>query len=239
MIRKLTIHAAAVALLAVAAAVPAAADLTVVSTVTAGKNRTMNATQYISAEKVRSSDGELDTIIDLATGKMIHVDHKKKAYYETSLEEMRAHFAELEKMMNDNPIMAQMMGKVTDVEVEKGSGTRTIAGYECEQYLLSMGEKLRFEIWATRDLETPIQYLDARKMAYAAMGPMASRFDKMYEEMKEIGGFPLSTKVDMRMMGRGVESLSEATEVGKEPIPAGTFDPPAGYKKKKSPFKEK
>ncbi len=226
-------------LLAALAALPAAAeDLTIVSTVTGGKGGPMTATQYLSKDKLRTSDGRLDTIFDVASGRMIHIDHKKKTYWETSLEEMRAQFAEIEKMLEENPMMATMLGGATNVEVEKGTGSREVAGYECQQYLMTMGRKFRFEIWAAPGLEAPTQYYDAKKMVYATMGPMASRFDKLYEEMKEIDGFPLYTKADTSLMGLKINSVSEATEVRKGTIPAGTFDPPAGYKKKKSPYKK-
>ncbi len=227
-------------LLATLVGLPAAAeDLTVVSTVTGGKGGPMTATQYMTADKVRTSDGRLDTIFDVASGRMIHVDHKKKTYWETSLEEMRAQFAEVEKMLDENPMMANMLGGATTVEVNKGSGSREIAGYACEQYLMTMGQKFKFEIWAAPGLKTPAQYYDARKMVYATMGPMASRFDKMFEEMKKIEGFPLYTKIDTGVMGMKIQSVSEATEVRKGPIPDGTFEPPAGYKKKKSPHEKK
>ena len=66
-----------------------------------------------------------------------------------------------------------------------------------------------------------------------------SRFEKLYEEMKKIDGFPLRTELDSKIMGMKLESVSEATEVRKGPIPPGTFDPPAGYKKKDSPYEKK
>ncbi len=227
-------------LLAALTALPAAADdLTIVSTVTGGKGGPMTATQYIAADKVRTSDGRLDTIFDVASGRMIHVDHKKKTYWETSLEEMREQYAELEKMLDENPMMASMFGGAATVDVEKGSGSREIAGYACEQYLMTMGQKFQFEIWAAPDLKAPTQYYDAKKMVYATMGPMASRFDQLYEEMKEIDGYPLYTKTDVGIMGMNIQSVSEATEVRKGPIPADVFEPPAGYKKKKSPYEKK
>ena len=228
------------ALLAGLAALPAAAeDLTIVSSVTAGKGAPLTATQYISTDKMRTSDGRMDTIFDVASGRMIHIDHKKKTYWETSLAEMREQFAEVEKMLDENPMMATMLGAATTVEVQKGSGTREVAGYTCEQYLMSFGQKFKFEIWATPGLQAPDEYYDAKKMVYASIGPTANRFDKLYEEMKKIDGFPLYTKVDTSIMGMNIKSVSEATEVRKRPIPAGTFEPPAGYKKKKSPYGKK
>ncbi len=226
--------------LALGAAPIAAEDLTIVSSVTTGKGAPTTATQYVAADKMRTSDGRMDTIFDVTSGRMVHVDHKKKTYWETTLQELRAQFEELEKALGEgNPVMAMIGGGATEVEVSKGSGSRTIAGYTCDQYLLTIGKKLRFEIWAARGLEVPPAYYDASKLAYAAMGPMGARFDKLYEEMKKIAGLPLASKLDSKFMGFKIRTSSEATEVRKGPIPAGTFDPPAGYKKTKSPYKKK
>ncbi len=224
-----------VCLLILALTVPAIADdLTVVSKVTDGKGGSTTSTQYITTDKVRTSDGRFDTIMDLTSGRMIHIDHKKKKYEETSLEALRQHFVELEQMLEGNPMMSAMLGSETEVEVTKGSDSRQVAGYACDHYLMRIGQKFQFELWAARDLKAPLQYHDAKKMTYAMMGPMASRFDKLYEAMKEIEGFPLMTKIDTKVIGLKVQSESEATEVRKGAIPAGTFEPPKGYKKKKS-----
>ncbi len=223
----------------ITSAVPAA-DLTIVSKVTAGKGEPMTTTQYLSSDKVRTSDGKFDTIMDAGTGRMIHIDHKKKTYYETSLAEMRAQFAELEKTFQDAPMLGKMLRRgAVEAQLEKGSGSRTIAGYPCSQYFLTVGKKTRMEMWATTNLKTPIEYYDARKMAYSAIGPAASRFDKLFEAMKKINGFPLYTALDSKMMGMNIKSVSEATEVRKGPIPAAVFEPPTGYKKKKSPYENK
>lgn len=229
--------AAIVIALLVAAGLPAAAeDLTIVSRFTAGKGEATTSTQYISAGKIRTGDERYDTIIDIESGRMIHIDHKKKVYYETTLEEMRQHFAELERMLQDNPMLAKMFGGATAVEVKKESGSRTIAGYSCDPYLMTMGDKLQFEIWAAKGLKAPYSYYDAKKMAFATMGPAATRFERMWEEMKKIDGFPLATKMESRMMGINMVTDTEATEVRQGPIPEGTFEPPAGFKQKKSPY---
>ncbi len=238
-----------------------AEDLTVVSSVTTGRGAPMTATQYLANNKMRTSDGRTDTILDVASGRMVQIDHKKKTYWESSLAEMRQHLAGLPMMAgmlggmhslhscgvdHPHPGGFQQRGVVTSpalalatVEVTKDSGSREVAGYTCDQYHLTLGRRFQFELWAARDLKAPTQYYDAKKMIYATMGPMASRFDKMYEEMKKIDGFPLYTKIETRMLGMKTQSVSEATEVRKGPIPADVFEPPAGYKKKKSPYEKR
>lgn len=225
-----------VGLLAAAASVAHAEDLTIVSTVRA-QGKTMTSTQYMSAGKVRTSDGNTDTILDYATGRIVHVDHKKKRYAETSLEELRAQMRELEQMLEGNPIMERMFGAASDVDVEKHEETREIAGYTCHRYTLTMGGKMRFELWAAPDLEVPISYHDARKMAYAAMGPIGARFDKMFDEMKKIQGLPLATISEISIMGMDLDTEQTATEVKRGPIDASVFEVPAGYKQQKSAYK--
>ncbi len=213
-----------------------AEDLTVISKIVPPRGQPTTSTQYFSASKIRTSDGNVDTIVDIASGRMISIEHKKKRYYETSFEEVHEHFAQLEAMLESNPMMEQMFGKATEVQVQKTAEKRTIAGYECRKFLVTMGAKMTFEVWATSQIEVPLEYYDAQKMLYATMGPMASRFEKMYDELKKIGGFTLATTIDSKLMGMQIHSESEAVEVRKGALPADAFEVPKGYKKKKSPY---
>jgi hypothetical protein len=219
------------------AAAATAEDLTIVSRVEAGKGKVSTSTQYLTRDKVRTSDGESDTILDLASGRLVIINHKKSEYYETSLQDMAAAMQKLQQDMAKGP-MAAMFGQVENVKVEKGTGARKIAGYDTEAWVMSMGEGLRFDVWSAPALEVPTQYYEARKSLYAAMGPMGPKFQKMVEEMRKVKGFPLATRISAKMMMVKMETLTEATEVKKGPIPASAFEVPAGYKKKDSPFKK-
>jgi hypothetical protein len=224
--------------LAAAIAPPLAAeDLTVVSKVSMG-GRSGTSTQYMTSTKSRTTDGQNDTIIEYSTGRMVFIDNDKKQYWETTVAEMAAYMDRLEKDMKGDPMFDSMFGGAEDVEVEKGKGSRKIAGYECDDYTMSMGRSFVFELCAAKGLQPPPQYYDGRKVSYAAMGPMGKRFAKMFEEMKEIKGFPLSLAMNMDLGMMKQQTLSEAIEVKKGAIPDSTFDIPAGYKKKPSPFKK-
>ena len=229
------------AVLAAALALPALAaaeDLTIVSKVGNPKSGASGTqTQYISSQRIRTADTDTDTILDLASGKLTLVNNKKKEYSETSLDELRAFMGQLDAAMANNPLMERMMGKTAAVSVTKGAGAKKIAGYDTQQYVLTMGENMRFEIWAAPGLETPAQYFDARKALYATMGPIGKRFDAMFEEMKKIKGFPLATTMDYKMMMVQQQTLTEATEVRRGTIDAAVFAVPAGFKKVDSPFK--
>jgi hypothetical protein len=221
------------------ATLPALAeDLTIVSTVRLGKDRTATATQYLSGDKTRTSNGDTDTIMNYATGAMTMIDNRKKEYYETTAAEMAAMFDQF-RQVGANPLGGLLGGKISDVSVQKVEGTKKVAGYDCEHYILSMGDDMKFDIWAAPDLKAPQQYYDASKAPYAAMGPMGARFEKMFEEMKRVKGFPLSTGINAKIMMLKIDTLSEATDVKTGSIPASAFDIPAGYRKKDSPFNKK
>ena len=101
---------------------------------------------------------------------------------------------------------------------------------------MRMGRALVFELCAAKGLEAPAKYFEGRKASFAAMGPLGKWYAKMFDEMKKIKGYPLSVAIDLDMGTMKQHTVSEATEVRKGPIPASTFEIPAGYKKKPSPF---
>lgn len=224
--------------IALASSLPLAAeDLTIVYKVSMG-DRNTTSTQYVTPTKTRTSDGESDTILDFPTGGMTVVDHKKKEYWQTTIQEMAAYMDRVTKDLEGNPMLEKMFGGPDDVSVEKGKGSRKVAGYDCHDYTMSMGRSFVFELCAAPALQPPPQYYEGRKLSYAAMGPVGKRFAKMFEEMKEVKGFPLSLAMDVDMGVMKQETLSEAIEVKTGAIPASTFDLPAGYKKKPSPFRK-
>ena len=232
-----------IAALAWAAALPALAgaqDITVVSKATVNQGAPVTSTQYIAADRMRTSDGEHDTIVEVASGRFTVINHKKKEYYEFTRDEMLASMQKFEQQMSGpmGAMMEKMMGgKAGEVTVQKGA-SRKVAGYDCASYTFSLGENMRYEMCATQALQLPVQYYDALKGPYAMMGPMGRRFDKVFEEMKKVKGFPVAMSSTVNMMGLKMQLDSEATEVRKGPIPASAFQVPAGYTKKEAPFRK-
>jgi hypothetical protein len=234
--RKL--HAALV-VAALAAGLPrlaAAEDLTIVSTVTTPRGTTRTQTQYLSTSRMRLSGEERDTIVDLVSGRITILDNRRKEYSETTLDELRAFLDQIDSAMAGRPIFDRAIGATASVSVEKGPGGRKVAGYDTEPYILTMGDSMRMEVWTTTALEPPARYFDARKVLYASMGPMGRRFDRLFDEMKKIKGFPLATALDYRMRVARRQVSTEATEVRKGPIPEAVFTAPSDYKKTESPF---
>ena len=234
-----------IAVLACAAALPALAgadELTVVSKVTVNQGPPTTSTQYIGTEKIRSSDGEHDTIVDVAAGRFTVINHKKKEYTEFTREDMAAAMQKFEQQMSGpmGAMLEKMMGgKVGEVTVVKGV-SRRVAGYDCTNYAFTLGENMKYEMCSTQALQLPDQlyYYDALKGPYSMMGPMGKRFEKLFDAMKKIKGFPIAMNSSVNLMGFKMNLASEATEVRKGAVPASAFALPSGYAKKAPPFKK-
>jgi hypothetical protein len=229
--------ALAVAVLSAAGLAGAGAeDLTIVSTVNTPRGTTRTQTQYLSSSRMRMSGDERDTIVDLGSGQITILDHRRKEYSATTLDELRAFLDQIDSAMAGRPIFDRAIGATASVSVEKGTGGKRVAGYDTEPYTLTMGDSMRMEVWTTTALEPPVRYFDARKVLYASIGPLGRRFDRLFDEMKKIKGFPLATTLDYRMRVTRRQVSTEATEVRKGPIPDSVFAAPADYKKVESPF---
>ena len=231
-----------IAVLTCAAVLPALAgaeDMTIVSKVTVNQGAPTTQTQYIGAQKLRTTDGETDTIVDAAAINYTVINHKKKEYYQFTRDELLAAMAKFEEQMAGPmaAVMEKMMGgPVGEVTLKKGAA-RKIAGYDCVTYTVALGENMRYELCAAEALVIPAAYYDTLKGSYALMGPMGHRFLKVFEQMKRIPGMPLAFSGNVNVMSIKMRIDSEATEVKRGPIPESVFAVPAGYKKKDSPFK--
>jgi hypothetical protein len=243
-VRLLTTVSVWALLLAGALAVDAA-DLTIVSQVTAAKQPPMTSTLYLGANKVRNAQDKSDIIFELATGRLTMVDHQKKQYWETTMDEIDATLKQADQQMNERmanipPAMRQRMagllgGGGSSVTVTKGAGTRVIAGHTCEQYTIKAGTSYTAEEWVARDLQVPMQYWSLQRAQFVS-NPMLKGFAQVAEEMKKLKGLTLAQTVSIKgPMGMNLTTTSEALEVKAGPIPPATFEVPGGYKKVASP----
>jgi hypothetical protein len=217
-------------------------DLTVHQTTTSsgmmmGAGRASTSTQYFGQKAMRtvSSDGQ-DTIIQFDTGKIIIIDNKQKTYSEMTGDELNRMFekrssemgVDEEKLEQARKMMAQMGQPIADsFSIEKVGPGETIAGYATNKYIVK--GPMEMEIHAAPALKIPALYYDLQKMRV----PHNFVFDqsKLYEEMKKIDGMPVKTVTTMRMMNVEMKSTTVVTSVEEGPVPAATFQAPAGYLK--------
>ena len=241
-----------------------AEDLTIVSKATSDKNPPRVLTSYISSDRIRMATAEGNELMaELATGKFTVIDSKKKEYYVVTKKDLEAmsariaaHMKEMEpklrqaqeQMKNLPPEMQQKMagmmgGFAASVNVQKGPGTRTIAGYRCDNWTVTVGEISRSEECLSTDVPFPPQVWDSykefaetMKKAMAAMGPMGQGMTEMQEKFKDMKGLPLASTTTTKVLGRTSTSSQEVTEIRKGPIPASAWQIPAGYKLVESPM---
>jgi hypothetical protein len=235
-------------------AVPALAqDLTLVYKETEGG---ATSSRYFTKEKMRTSSPESDTIVEYASGKITTIDHKKKEYSEFTLAEAEARMkeaaAEMEKQsaqmkqqMESMPPavrekIEQMMGGGADsITVTKG-GTRKVAGYDCQEYVIAMGQAMKTNTCNTTALAFPIPEAELRRFTSFASGiaanPMGKGFSKLADKMKEVQGIALAESTSFSLLGQAKLSGREAVEVKQGPVDPAVFALPAGYKKVPSPL---
>jgi hypothetical protein len=259
------IHRTAVlSTLALAASSLAAQDLTIVSKSTHNQDPPQITTSYISSDRIRMATADGNEMLgEPGTGKFTMIDNKKKEYYVVTKQDMEAFSAAMaarmkelepqmkkaqEQMKSLPPEMQQKMaglmgGFATAVNVTKGPGTRTIAGYKCDNWTMTIGEISRTEQCLTMDVQYPPQiwasyqeFANTMKSSMAAMGPMAQGIQEMQEKMKDMKGLPLASTNTTKIMGRTNTDSQEVTEIKKGPIPATAWQIPAGYKQVDSPM---
>jgi hypothetical protein len=186
-----------------------------------------------------------NVLVDVASGTITFMDPDKKQYWTMTKEDMEAmgkamsaKMTEMQKDPRAAAMMQNMMGTLGPVKLETGTQTKTIAGYPCTQYTVTMGETVKMVYWTTTALQPPFtaeQFFNA-EAAMLRANPMFSRMTAMFDEMKKMKGVPLASSNTMSMGAMQIESSSEATEVKTSAIPASTFDIPKDFKKVDSPM---
>lgn len=238
----------------------AADDLIIVSKVTRDGGAALTATSYISSDRLLIAQPEVDAIIDVGSGDMTVLDKKKKTYYVVTREDLDAMAAMVEEHMN-SPEMRQMqeqmknlppetrkrlegaMGGMFAVDVKKAGTTRKVAGYECENWTIKIGEMSTAEHCVTSELQLPAQtwkayrnYTDSLKSLMGAMGPIGKNMEAMKEQFAKMKGYPLATTTTTSMMGRETVIVNEVESIKRGEIPATAWEIPAGYKKVENPM---
>ena len=236
-------------------------DLTIVSKMTHDGGSAEIRTSYISSDHVRMSqpDGN-ESIIDLKGGQMIVMDGKKKTYYVVTRKDMDAMAARMQEQMNSPEMkkaqermknlppdtqktMESAMAGMFAVDVKKSGTSRTIAGYKCENWNVTIGQFSKSEECFTNELKFPVQawdmyrsYADSMKSMMGAFGPMARNMTTMQEQLKKLKGFPLAKTTTTSLMGRRSVITSEVTSIQHGAIPASAWQIPDGYEKVDNPM---
>jgi hypothetical protein len=232
---------------------PAFADLTITSKVTHDGGDPQTAVSYMSSDHVRVAqpDGN-EIMVNFATGDMTMINGAKKQYWVMTKQDWDAISAKMKnamaspEMKNLPPEVQQkmqaMMGGMMTVNVAKTGNSRTVAGFKCDEYTISIGEFSKSTECVTKDVKLPVEawarykdFADRIRTMMAAMGPMAKNLDAMQEQLKKVQGFPVASSTTLSIMGRNSSSTSEVTGVKEGAIPATAWQVPAGFTKVDNP----
>src|SRR5262245_1862090 len=214
---KLALVCASVAVAFSAAA--SAEDLTIVSKVKSGDKPAETRTSWISSDhmRVQNPDGG-EFMADYASGNITIIDGRKKEYFvmtrqdmEAASAQMQAQMKEMEAKMQSLPpeirekMAGAMGGFAQAVDVKKGTGGRTVAGYACENWIVSVGTVVKNEQCITTQIQFPMPAYDAMKSFSAGFGasnPMAKSMGPMVEKFKDMKGFPVYTSSTTSILGK-------------------------------------
>ena len=118
-------------------------------------------------------------------------------------------------------MMEKLMGAMGPVKLEHGTETKTIVGYPCTQYTITMGEGMKMIYWTTTALQPPFSpdQMYSAETGILRANPMLGRMSSVFDEMKKMKGIPLATLDDDVDGTVHVENSSEATEVRTERDP--------------------
>jgi hypothetical protein len=238
-----------------------AEDLTLLSKITRDGGPPQTSASYISSDHVRMSQGDgKEFILDLRSGDMTSLDTAKKTYYVITRQDMEAMSAKVQEQLNSPEMkkaqeqlknlppeqkarMEAMMGGMFAITVEKSGTSRKVAGLDCENWTIAIGQFSKSEECVTNQLRYPPAawdaykgFADSMKSMMAAMGPMAKSAAKMQEQFKKMKGYPLATTTTKDIMGRRSVTTTEVTAVKYGSIPASAFAIPAGYTKVDNPM---
>ncbi len=226
-------------------------DLTIVSKNTLNGKAGAMSTSYLASDHVRmAQDGGHDVIIDLKTGVTTTLDGAKKTYYTTTKQDMDQFAARMQEKLNDPEVKKgmEMMAKMSEgmagpIDVKKTGETRTVAGFRCDEWVITMNAFTTMKECVTSELQYPARAFDAYKDYSESMKKMMSGFGAMAqsgaelaEKMKAMQGYPVATSMKMDVMGQKTTSETEVIEVRKGAIPASAWEIPAGYTKIENPM---
>jgi hypothetical protein len=208
-------------------------DLVITSKITS-QNRVSTSSLYMSASQLKRSDDQREVIIDFPSGRIRRIDRTKREYSENSREEMNAINQRMFDQLKRSPQVAAMIeGMVGPVTVSKGAGSKKIAGYDCQEYVVTMGQAMKMDIWTTTALTTPMAATQMYE-ALATLGgssPMSKSLGAVYAEMGKLKGVALAETSTVSMMGNTIATSSEATDVKRGPIDPAMFAVPGGFTK--------
>ena len=230
-----------VIVLAFAAAAPAAADLTLLTHYTLVTGDTLTRPSYYSTARVRVTgpDG-LEYMFDKKGKTVTVIDHVARTYW-TGPSSRADSLAKTIMAANregvphpDSADAAEWGAKIKafndSLKVVNTGKTRTIAGYPCDEWMLTAGRFLSNQRWVARGLTVPNFGPEMQKTVMASVrDPLGRQLMRMLIDMRTKSGMVLAAKTTFWVPSRDGNFEFETLQVKSGTIPATAWLIPEGY----------
>ncbi len=229
-----------VALALCATAIPAAADLTVISRYTLVNGDTLTRASYYSTNRVRvtAPDGR-EYLFDAKGDTVTVINHDSRSYWKgprtlaDSLAKklMAANRKGAELAEADPVAFAEKLQAFNDsIEAKQTNNRKKIAGYPTRQWILNAGSHLTHERWIANGLKMQNYGPELEKTVMGSNpDPLGRQLMRLLVSMRTADGLVLAGSTKFRTLEREGSFSFEAVKVIGERIPASAWLPPEGY----------
>ena len=182
---------------------------------------------WVAGDRMRRDDGEQSMIFRMDQNRLYLVDHEDKTYSEIALP------IDLRKMMpKGSEAMADQIAAAMQVTVQvtPRDEVKKVNQWNAKRYDVSvqsaMGMKIATTMWVTKEIEG-FGHFNKLAGTVAALQPGSNEWVK---QLEKVDGFPVLTESQVDALGAKFGTREELVSVETKTAPAGSFDPPAGYK---------
>ena len=186
-----------------------------------------NGTTWISKNKMRQDDGNATSIIiHLDKNKVYILNHIEKTYSEMDLP------VNLEENLTPEANQVIKVMKISSSIVETLE-TRLIKGWKSKKFIadisisiMGMDMPMTMEIWTSTEIGINLKTFRKFYAVLLSINPFTT---DLAEEFQKIEGYPVLTKISMRVKGVETRSQEEVIKVEESRAPRGTYDLPSEY----------
>jgi hypothetical protein len=180
------------------------------------------STMYIKGNKARiDHSAKQTTIVDLDAKKIYMIDHSKKQIMEMDQDQMK----------QASGMIAQLGAAAkTTVDINKTGPARTINGFKCEDYQVSVNGPFSMKSTQCISSDVDIKEFDPFRPFIGESAKMIQGYD-----LSKLKGMPIQSKGTMSLLGQQIDTNTEVISISHDSIPDSTFNLPAGYTTREMP----
>ena len=223
-------------------ALPAAADVTLLSHYTFISGDTLSRPSYFTSRRSRMTapDGK-EFMYDGKTKTLTIINHAKQTYWSGPLAQAdsiadsiltvsRKQLAQV-AAADQAAWMAKVQAFNDSIQVVQTGSTRKIAGYPTSQWVVSAGAYMQNDRWVARSLAVAKFGPEVQKVVMASiMDPLGRQLMKLLIGARSSSGLPLASKTTFHTPTQSGSFSFETYQVVSTPIPETAWELPKDYK---------